>query len=105
MYIEDRKGSRREEDSSLMVRHDAMNGGWKSKLEGERNPNNPKHILSKCDDVIITKRANYVDCVSFGCCISENVYKIFTTEEFEKLHEPPKVTIDRSKLPQNYVKH
>ena len=60
-------------------------------MEGHRNPNNPKNILSKCQEVIIAKRPNYMDCVSFGCCISENVFKVYTTENYERIHGAPTI--------------
>ena len=49
----------------------------KFKFEGQKNPNNPKEILKKVNEVFISKKANYINCMTGYCCVGENVYKIY----------------------------
>ena len=41
------------------------------------NHNNPKEVLKKLEHVFISKKANYIDCISCNCCIGENVFKVY----------------------------
>lgn len=41
-------------------------------------------MLNKVNEVFVSKKANYTDCMTCNCCIGENVYKIY------KYKYPPK---------------
>ena len=47
------------------------------RLDGKKNPNNPREELNKCKEVFVSKKANYVDCISCYTSIGENKYKIY----------------------------
>jgi len=70
------------EDSTLLSQNHPTSYA-RNQFQGQRDPNNPKENLKKCQDVIITKRANYVSALTCGCCVAENIYKVFATQQFE----------------------
>jgi len=51
----------------------------KFKTKGIKNKNNPVKDIKNAREVIISKQANYTDCISCHSCINNNVYKVFDT--------------------------
>lgn len=47
------------------------------RFDGKKNPNNPRELLNKANEVFISKKAHYIDCISCHCSIGENIYKVY----------------------------
>lgn len=52
-------------------------GGPKYNFKGQKNPNNPNIHLKHIDEVLIIKKANFINCMTCYWCVGENVYKVY----------------------------
>ena len=52
----------------------------KFREKGKRNRNNPTDKLKEATEVLIIKQGQYTDCLTGYICISDNVYKVYTTD-------------------------
>ena len=52
----------------------------KFREKGKRNRNNPTDKLKEATEVLIIKQGQYTDCLTGYVCISDNVYKVYTTD-------------------------
>jgi len=62
----------------------------KFKTKGQKNKSNPVKDIKLAREVIITKQANYTDCITCHNCINNNVYKIYDTNVNEVFGDGPR---------------
>ena len=76
----------------------------KFREKGKRNRNNPTDKLKEATEVLIIKQGNYTDCLTGYICISDNVYKVYTTDTTNQFEEVSDQELEQDlEDPQNNV--
>ena len=61
----------------------------KFRTKGYRNRNNPTNALKLATEVVIVKKANYTECLTCHVCMSDNKYKVYTSDTHYNEEELP----------------